>query len=338
MNYNSIYTGIVIQNNDPEKAGRIKIFVPGITNTVYDNWNAINENKIFSFIDGSVLNVLDQLQADLPWAECATSTFGGDTNRLNVGNAPVALERVAAPLETSGPKDAFSADKYSPGAYSGSSGGLYSIPNVGSHVFIFFRHGNVHSPVYFASTHSKKEYQEIFKDHYVTDYENSESATATEYSNKHVLNTSKHTLEFIDTDLAEEVKLSHYCGSNIQMLNDYTAKFTVADDYTLIDNDKYETVRNNEQMDVGVNSTYHIGNDRVKNIDNNETITVGTNQTINIGVDQTVDIGANKTVRVGADLMFSVKGTITIQNDGGGSIVIDPGGNVTITGTTINLN
>ena len=32
------YIGIVIQNNDPECAGKIKVFVPHLTATVYKKW------------------------------------------------------------------------------------------------------------------------------------------------------------------------------------------------------------------------------------------------------------------------------------------------------------
>ena len=38
------YLGIVVQNNDPDKAGKIKVWVPQISPTVYDNW----DNKVTS--------------------------------------------------------------------------------------------------------------------------------------------------------------------------------------------------------------------------------------------------------------------------------------------------
>ena len=39
------YTGIVIQNNDPAKRGRVKIFIPHLSPTIYDGWNKINRDK-----------------------------------------------------------------------------------------------------------------------------------------------------------------------------------------------------------------------------------------------------------------------------------------------------
>ena len=32
------YVGIVVQNNDPTQRGRVKVFVPHVTPTVYNKW------------------------------------------------------------------------------------------------------------------------------------------------------------------------------------------------------------------------------------------------------------------------------------------------------------
>ena len=36
------HLGIVVQNNDPEKGGKIKVWVPHISPTVYKNWDAVS--------------------------------------------------------------------------------------------------------------------------------------------------------------------------------------------------------------------------------------------------------------------------------------------------------
>ena len=48
--YSGMYTGIVVQTNDPQKRGRVKIFVPLISPSVYSGWNSINKDKQFKFI------------------------------------------------------------------------------------------------------------------------------------------------------------------------------------------------------------------------------------------------------------------------------------------------
>ncbi len=49
--YYGNHLGIVIQNNDPDKAGKIKVFVPHISSTIYNNWIKKSENKALKFID-----------------------------------------------------------------------------------------------------------------------------------------------------------------------------------------------------------------------------------------------------------------------------------------------
>lgn len=322
---NSIYPGIVIQNNDPDHIGRVKVFVPGITNTIFDNWNGLVENKEFSFIDGSLLPIMKTLKEDLPWAECATSVFGGDTSQLHVNDAAVALERDSNAFIETPPVDAYEHSVFTPGDYSGTSAGLYSVPSVGSHVYIFFKSGNTNYPVYFAATHGSNEWNSVLSGDYPTGYENKGEG---EYKNKHVLNSSKHTFELIDSDLTEEIKLSHFSGSNIQMLNDYTSKFTVGDDYTLIQGNEFnsvngstsETILGDVAIDIGVSNT----------------VTIGSDDTVTIGGSESRSVGAGQTIDVSGDITIKASGSITIQS-AGGKIVLDASG-VTITGSMINLN
>lgn len=54
------YVGIVIQNNDPDKAGRVKIFVPHVTASVYKKWVETKINKKFKFPGGNIDSALTQ--------------------------------------------------------------------------------------------------------------------------------------------------------------------------------------------------------------------------------------------------------------------------------------
>ncbi len=297
MKDHTIYTGIVIQNNDPDKMGRVKVYVPGITNTVYDNWNNTIENKEFSFIDGSLLAILEQLKEDLPWCECAQGLMGGGTTQLNDKETPIPLVRPSDDKVASPPMDAFDKSVYTPGDYSGTAGGHYTIPNVGTHVYVMFKQGNTSFPVYFGTAHSKAEWQDVFKKDYPTDYENSNVASEP-YQNKHVINTNKHTLEFIDTDDTEEIRMSHFSGSNIQMLNDYNSTYAVKDSYELVEEHKYATVKKTSNTNVG--------------------------ETVNLEVGQTINV--------------VVGGGTTIVVNGDGSITVDASTSLTITTPTTNIN
>jgi len=82
--YYGNYLGIVVQNNDPLKRGRVKVFVPHISPSVYSGWNEINRDKKFKFIgknlNSDLTDVLDDLKKILPWANCASPLAGENTS------------------------------------------------------------------------------------------------------------------------------------------------------------------------------------------------------------------------------------------------------------------
>ena len=74
--FNSTYLGIVVQNNDPEYRGRVKVWVPHINASIYNKWNALKKDRKFKFpgknIDSDLSLIMDDLKDDLPWAEIAS--------------------------------------------------------------------------------------------------------------------------------------------------------------------------------------------------------------------------------------------------------------------------
>ena len=75
-----MYLGIVVQNNDPERAGKVKIFVPHVTPSVYESWYNKKGDKKFSFIgknlDSDLNDIIEPLKEILPWAQCALPLAG----------------------------------------------------------------------------------------------------------------------------------------------------------------------------------------------------------------------------------------------------------------------
>lgn len=331
-----MYMGIVIMNNDPEKMGRVKVYVPGINGSMYDNWNGDPMNKEFSFIEESLIPILEPLREDLPWAECATGLFSGNTDKFNVNLTPEDLERPSDELVKAPPLDSFGYEDYTPGDYSGSAGGTYAIPNVGTHIYIFFRNGNINFPVYFASSHSKAEWERIFPDeeHYPTGFENERGG---DYMNKQVLNSNKHTLEFIDSDELEEIKLSHFSGSNIAILNEYNSRYAVMDDLVLVEANKYTNVRETRNAIIEIDENIEIWNDRNTIIYNNENIAILNTETKDIVVDLIESIGGSVTRDVLGNVTLTIGGNLTIDVTGAVSIVA--GGTIlteaTLTNTVI---
>lgn len=76
------YKGLVIQNDDPEKIGRVKVFIPEISMTLYKGWNEDKEtDKKITYLGGNLggsftPEILDRLKKALPWAHVKQPIFG----------------------------------------------------------------------------------------------------------------------------------------------------------------------------------------------------------------------------------------------------------------------
>lgn len=86
MNKEPVYgnhIGIVVNQDDPETRGRVQIFIPYLTNTIYTGWNETLLDKRFKNIGGGgdlTPELVEKLKNVLPWAECAAPIFGGGTS------------------------------------------------------------------------------------------------------------------------------------------------------------------------------------------------------------------------------------------------------------------
>ena len=93
IRYDSEYRGIVIQDNDPNHAGRVKVFVPEVNATLLKNWNQNKtEDKMITHMGdntGTALTpeIQDRLRKMLPWAEVMLPTFGMSTNAFYHANS-----------------------------------------------------------------------------------------------------------------------------------------------------------------------------------------------------------------------------------------------------------
>lgn len=314
--YYGNHLGIVIQNNDPDKAGKIKVFVPHISSTIYNNWIKKSENKALKFIgnniDEDLTEILDDLKRITPWADCAAPLVGesasgrfnnfnltgsvSDSNFLDtVTSATSALTgEGAAPSnfydETIRVSDAFNdasmnvnrpnplSYEYKPNGYSNEAKGAFCIPSVGAHVWVFFREGNPNFPVYFAASFGQSDWQGIYESQnepgldYPGTYEN-KNASITEYNNnvdayrnKYVINQKGGTLEFVNSDLNEKVRLTHYSGSFKEMNNQTSVELNSKNKQGLTLNDSYDTVRGFKNEFTGKNLDEIVYRDKYKKI------------------------------------------------------------------------
>jgi len=307
-----------LQNSDPERRGRIKVYVPHVSVTMYDNWHKDKVDKTFKFPDKvtnpDLINIIDPLKDVLPWAECASPLFGGNASgRYNAytekgttsdtnywendvqeeGNR--SLQRFVSGADVY--PDAFTktgennnkfvneyAYQYTPSNYSNLARGLFTIPNVGSHVWVFFADGNPNLPVYFAASHGQEDWKRI----YSMDQEPQEDFTSVDYPGayenrtksdkadididnktfraKTVFNSNKHSIELVDTDNREILKMTHFSGSFKEFTNYANIELATNNDQKMVLGDQFYTVQKNQSIYVGKNQDVIITKDRYKTI------------------------------------------------------------------------
>ena len=313
VQYNGMYLGMVIQNNDPEKRGRVKVWVPHISATVYSNWNQTFSDladKHVVFPDAATNPDLDKilpyLKATLPWAETAMPLFGGsasgrynaftkkgttsdsnfwDANETNFKDEMIEGFRPSsmytgdnrltdAFTETGAVGNKFAnphAYNFQPADYSNLARGVFTIPNVGAHVWVFFISGDPNYPVVFASSFGQEDWSRIYsldKEQkevskfvsmdYPASFENvshdenpSLDHNMQTFRSKTVFNSNKHTIEMVDTDQREILKLTSYAGSFLEFNNFTTSQFSANNYQQLVQGDKFSTVKKNKSECIG---------------------------------------------------------------------------------------
>ena len=308
--YHGNYLGIVIQNNDPEKAGKVKVWVPHVSPTVYTKWNELNKDKSFKFIgkniDSDITDVVEDLKRILPWAVCAAPLNGSsgsgrysayektgtisDSNNVSDHNHNKDYVKTKYSLNNEGigekpgrkyeiqdlkVTDAFTnagdvpfengnkyGYNYNPSTYSNAAKGTFGLPNVGSHVWVFFDNGDPTSPVYFAISHGQEDWKSIYdtsdnngidypgsSENKNSDIQNYDHNTET-YRNKYVINQKGGSFEIVNTDNREALKLTHHSGSFKELNNHVNIEFATNNDQKLVQGDKFTTTKgyNNEYV------------------------------------------------------------------------------------------
>lgn len=209
---NGFYRGIIAQNNDPLRLGRVKVFVPHLHLASLDldprdydkefyfsefgtNYNKSNPN----FVD--LTKYIEKIKMKLPWAEVSLpvtgggySSFNSPSNRATTSDSPYFVNQndedgstgtSAGALEQEyPPKDKFSAStdtpnplgaSYTAQSYYNAPKGMFGIPQVNTKVWLFFLEGNPNNPVVFGYSPSPNSYNQIYDDTtYPSGYENND--------------------------------------------------------------------------------------------------------------------------------------------------------------------
>jgi GH24 family phage-related lysozyme (muramidase) len=141
---NNVYIGLVVNNKDPKGRGRVQVFIPNITNTLYKNWNENTKDIKFRTLDSDIFNpeITQRLIDVLPWSEVTMPFFGGGTgapvNTQTNEPTPVPTDPiVSSPGEYmvfSGSSSSSSSPNYVDNVLKGSNGGTtrLDIPSSGT--------------------------------------------------------------------------------------------------------------------------------------------------------------------------------------------------------------
>lgn len=75
------YLGICIDNNDPQKRGRVQVFIPHIMPALFENWNEAGEDIQMLCVGDNLPQslpapIVEKLKKILPWSEAASPIMG----------------------------------------------------------------------------------------------------------------------------------------------------------------------------------------------------------------------------------------------------------------------
>jgi hypothetical protein len=285
------YRGIVTQNNDPERRGRVKIVIPEFTTHLAREFNLTPATYQARFVGGDNIctfftkEVLQKFNEVLVWSEQAAPLIGGGSSGLfdakngiaTVGEGhrgvlrePLGPDSITPTGETVSPKATLSmnaipggfgeghktglCDTYNeslaPSPINNAAKGMFSVPRVGAQVWVFFENGSLDHPVYMGYSYDKQDWNSVTNPqgsnpslHYPAGAENMQDSEPYFFTGQTVFNSKAGSLEFVETDDFEKIKMSHNSGSFYEMGNHITAEVVAENKTTIINQEEYHTVK-----------------------------------------------------------------------------------------------
>lgn len=309
MNPLGIHLGIVVQNNDPEYRGRVKIFVPEHAPTIKGLTDELKKGVLLAFksvdkdYSPEIANVIQDIKNALPWAEQASPLFAGcssgrynakfnkttasDSNQCDDSGVVYGFRPTNNWVDTDAVTDDFGdvnlySTEYKPSNYSAMARGMFSIPNVGAHVYLFYLGNDLFHPVYFAASFGAADYHRIYTtgessietggNDYPDEFENvtkpEDENGAKIFRSKSVINSNKNTIELVDTDESEMVKITHYSGSFKEFGNRATVELATSNDQKLVIGDQFNTIKGRRFSSINRNDVKIVGGDEYITIGN----------------------------------------------------------------------
>jgi len=313
-----ICLGIVVQNNDPQKRGRVKVFIPHVSLNLLEGWENLNEDKTFEKLsDPKIKDVIDDIKNQLPWANCAAPIVGEVGNHIfnafsttsgsgdagdRSGNKP------AKAIEDTPPEDSFD-NVYQHNSYNSTGKGLFSVPRVGSKVWVFFENGNLNRPVYFATAYNQSDWNNVSNDNYPDKLENYSKADGGEtdntYQNKMVISQRGGVIEIVNTDSKESLQISHYNGGFKLWNNNGTQEYVKGAERKLISGSKFSTIGSNDDCVIIGNKSVEVGENLNVVVKGNANITITGTANLISDEDFTIESKKNVIIKSGENIQLN---------------------------------
>ena len=286
------FRGMVMQNNDPERRGRVKIAIPEFTSHLARDLGLSPDVYGARFVGGDNINTIYNKEAlkkfcdVLIWAEQASPLIGGGTAGVFDAKTGVATvgeghrggdfreilgdESITPSGESVSPKACLATnavpgsfdtgyktgmcdvynESLAPTPISNATKGMFSVPRVGSQVWVFFENGSLDRPVYIGYVFDKSDWNSVVNPqganpslHYPAGSENMQDGEPFFFTGQTVFNSKAGSLEFIETDDFEKIKMSHYSGSYHEIGNHLTAEVNVENKTTVTNQNEFHTVK-----------------------------------------------------------------------------------------------
>lgn len=173
-----------------------------------------------------------------------------------------------------------------PISYTNQASGLFGVPTVGAHVWFFFDGGNIQHPVYFAFNYNDKDWNgsyHVNEDNPGKDYpDHSENVSLsavgsnqkeTILRNKTVWKSKGGSVEIVDDDLTEAIRLNHYSGSCLHLTNHNNLDFSNTNKTTLVNQHNWTTVKGTNNLNVQKDNDTMIDGNNYKKVGKTNLVT-----------------------------------------------------------------
>jgi hypothetical protein len=135
--------------------------------------------------------------------------------------------------------------------------GMFSVPRVGAQVWVFFENGDLDRPVYIGYIFDKSDWNSVTNPqgsnpslHYPAGSENMQDNEPYYFTGQTVFNSKAGSLEFIETDDFEKIKMSHHSGSFHEIGNHLTAEVNVENKTIVTNQNEFHTIKGDSALIV----------------------------------------------------------------------------------------